>query len=135
MNLANTRPVFPGYSHSISASCAKYTALYLKHAALDSSPFANLTFWLQGGTSGGQVLSVKAVLGGMAPPQAQLIGPLAPGNLWQHFTIPLAALGAADVKNLDGVWICNSSSATIPTFYLNDIVLTAKPARDTHAAN
>src|ERR1022692_4200636 len=58
VNLATPAPVHGGAS-SISVSSTNYQALYLHHAAQDGSVFANLTFWINGG-SGGELVQVQA---------------------------------------------------------------------------
>jgi hypothetical protein len=125
VNFSCTSPVLAGYSASISVSCTSYTALYLEHADFDSTLFSNLTFWLNGGPSGGQVLTVESTVEGNGQSSTVVIGPLAPSNTWQQFTVSLASLGAADTPALDGFWIFNNNDYTIPMFYVDDIVLTA----------
>src|SRR5271155_3324405 len=80
VNLANTSPVHSG-SHSISVTASNWSALYLDIAATDSSQFTNLTFWINGGTTGGQTVQVQGVLGSTAQSPVQ-IGPL-PTNAWR----------------------------------------------------
>jgi hypothetical protein len=124
-NLSCTNPVLAGFSNSISVSCASYTALYVEHSDFDSTLFTNLTFWLNGGPSGGQVLTVTGTLGGASQSFYPL--PALAANTWQQFTVSLAALGVANEPNLDGFWIYNNSGNTIPTFYVDDMVLVAGP--------
>ena len=61
-NLANTNPVLSGFSDSISVFCTEYAALYLSQTPSSSTPYTNLTFWLNGGATGGQVLTVTGTL-------------------------------------------------------------------------
>jgi hypothetical protein len=89
--------------------------------------FTNITFWLNGGPSGGQVLTIEATLGGTATTSTVAVGPLAAASTWQQFTVSLAALGVAAQPNLDGFWIFNNSGNTIPTFYVDDMVLIGGP--------
>jgi hypothetical protein len=128
VNTSCTSPVLTGYSDSISVSCSSYTALYVEHADFDSTLFTNITFWLNGGPSGGQVLTIEATLGGTATSSTVNVGPLAAGSTWQQFTVSLSSLGAAAQPNLDGFWIFNNSGNTIPTFYVDDMVLVGGPA-------
>jgi hypothetical protein len=127
VNTSSTSPVLTGYSDSISVSCSAYSALYLEHADFDSTLFTNLTFWLNGGSTGGQTLTIEATLAGMASGSNVVIGPLASGSTWHQFTVSLADLGVADQPYLDGFWIFNNSGNTIPTFYVDDMVLVAGP--------
>ena len=122
-NLANTNPVLSGFSDSISVFCTEYAALYLSQTPSDSTPYTNLTFWLNGGASGGQVLTVTGTLSG-ANQTPYTLPPLA-SNTWMEFTVPLSAIGVADQPDFDGIWIWNDTNFTIPTFYVDDIVLVA----------
>jgi Glycoside hydrolase family 44 len=125
VNLACTSPVLTGYADSISVSCTNYTALYLHQSPADSTPFTNLTFWLNGGASGGQVLSVTGTLNGGN--QTVYTLPALAANTWTQFTVSLASMGVADSADFDGIWIWNDNGITIPTFYVDDIVLVAGP--------
>jgi len=127
VSVTATSPVRTGYTDSISVSCAAYTALYLEHQDFDSTLFTNISFWLNGGPAGGQVLTIEATLGGNATSSTTNIGPLASGSVWQQFTVPLSALGASAQPNLNGFWIFNNTANTIPTFYVDDMVLIGGP--------
>src|SRR6185295_20192830 len=52
VNLGNSSPVHLG-SSSISVNAGAYQALYLHIASMDNSQVTNLTFWINGGSSGG----------------------------------------------------------------------------------
>lgn len=53
LNFANTSPVHSG-SDSISVTISSgWQGMQLYHADQDSAPYANLSFWLNGGSSGG----------------------------------------------------------------------------------
>jgi hypothetical protein len=132
-NLANTSPVLAGFSDSISVSCTNYTALYLHQTPSSSTPYTNLTFWLNGGASGGQVLSVTGTLDGAAQTLYTLSALTA--NTWKEFTVPLADMGVADQPDFDGIWIWNYNNFTIPTFYVDDIVLVAAPPAGPNPTN
>jgi hypothetical protein len=122
VNLANTSPVYSG-SDSISVTASNWSALYLDVAATESSPFTNLTFWINGGANGGQQVQVQGILGGTAQPPVQ-IGPL-PTNSWQQVTLSLSALGVANQPNFTGFWIQIETASAVPTFYVDDISLIA----------
>jgi hypothetical protein len=124
-NLANTSTVLSGYTDSISVSCTKDTALYLHQTPASSSPYTNLTFWLNGGPSGGQVLTVAGTLNEVN--QTFYVLPALAAGTWQQFTVPLSAIGVANQSDFDGIWLFNNTSSTIPTFYVDDIVLVAGP--------
>jgi len=120
VNFNNTSPVHSG-SDSISVACSNYQALYLHAPPFDSSPYTNLTFWINGGSSGGQSVQVQATLNQAAQTVVSL-APL-PANSWQQVTVSLAALGVASQPNMDGFWIQNSANSPIPAFYVDDIAL------------
>ena len=83
--------------------------------------YTNLTFWINGGPTGGQQLLVQGHANGNAQASTNL--PALATNTWQQFTIPLAALGVANVANMDGFWIQDRIGSAQPTFYLDDISL------------
>ncbi len=136
INYNNTSPVHSG-SKSISVSITNntYQAIYLHHNAIDTSSYSNLTFWANGGASGGQKLQVQAILGSTAQPAVAL--PNLPTNAWQQITLSLAGLGVANQATFTGFWIQDRLGAAQPTFYLDDITLiagTAPPATNTPVA-
>jgi alpha-L-arabinofuranosidase len=125
VNFSNTQPVQAG-SDSISVSAGPYQALYLHQAAFDSSIYANLVFWINGGSSGGQLLQVQATLNGTAQTVVPL--PALAANTWQEVSIPLSSLGVANQPDMDGFWIQDRSGTTQPTFYVDTITVTAQAA-------
>jgi alpha-L-arabinofuranosidase len=128
VNLNNSSPVQSGTA-SISVSAGPYQALYLHHDSFDSSLYADLVFWIDGGSTGGQLLQVQATLNGAAQ-TVYTLPPLA-ANTWQQFTIPLSSLGVQSQPNLDGFWIQDRSGTTQPTFFVDTISITAQPAPGT----
>jgi hypothetical protein len=124
VNLGNTSPVYSG-SDSISVTASNWSALYLDVAAVDSSPFTNLTFWINGGTNGGQQVQVQGVLGSTSQAAVQL-APL-PTNSWRQINLSMMALGVANQPNFTGFWIQAEGSSNVPTFYVDDIILQSGP--------
>ena len=121
INYSNTAPVHSG-SDSISVTITNANqAIYIAHAAFDSSLYTNLTFWINGGPTGGQQLLVQGHANGN--PQASTNLPALATNTWQQFRIPLDALGVANQPNMDGFWIQDRIGSAQPTFYLDDISL------------
>jgi hypothetical protein len=105
---------------SVTITNNSYQAIYLHHPAQDSTYFTNLTFWIHGGTSGGQQLQVQAELDGVAQTAVSL--PTLT-TAWQQISISLGQLGAASQPNFDGVWIQDRVGSAQPTFYVDDITL------------
>jgi len=124
-NFANTSPVHSG-SNSISAGLSAWQAISFYHADLNATAYSSLSFWANGGASGGQRLQVLAQFGSSTGPASQLAA--LPANTWKQFTIPLTTLGVASVSNLNRFNLQLTTSGTSGTFYLDDIQLTAKPA-------
>jgi hypothetical protein len=119
----NSAPVHSG-TNSIKATMPSWSRIWLVHDPIDTSLYTNFTFWVNGGTSGGQRLQVAASTNGVDGTWVN-IGPLA-ANTWQQITVSLAALGVANNANLNYLWINNWSGSAQPVFYLDDVSLTAK---------
>ena len=123
LNYNNTTPVHSG-ADSISVTIGTaWQAIYIAHNAFDSSSYTNLTFWINGGSSGGQQLLVQGHAGGAAQASVNL-APLA-ANTWVKVSVSLADLGIANRPDMDGFWIQDRVGGTQPTFYLDDITLVA----------
>src|SRR5256885_696176 len=125
VSLSNTNPVHAG-TQSISVTAGAWQALYFEHAAFDPASFTNLTFWIHGGSSGGQQLQVQAVSGGSAVASGQSLAPLA-ANSWQQINIPISALVPSGQSTIDGFWLQDRSGTAQPVFYVDDISLVAGP--------
>jgi hypothetical protein len=122
-NYANVAPVHSG-SNSIAITPGPWEGAQMGHnypAPFDSTGYGNLTFWINGGATGGQVLQVYATLNYTGQP-AVSIGSIA-ANTWQKITIPLASLGVADQTTVTSFVIQNTGTAAA-TFYVDDIVVT-----------
>src|SRR5450631_3205185 len=104
-------------------------ALSLWHSAFDSSVYSNLTFWVNGGASGGQQLQIYAELTGVTKPSVTL--PTLTANTWQQITLSLSSLGVANQPNFIRFSIQDHIGAAQPTFYVDDITLTAAPPTTT----
>ncbi|HUA37091.1 MAG TPA: glycoside hydrolase family 44 protein [Candidatus Sulfopaludibacter sp.] len=128
VNLANTSPVHSG-SDSISVTASNtptnWQALYLEISAMNSSGFTNLTFWINGGSAGGQQVQGQGLLNGSAQSAVQ-IGPLT-ANSWRQVNVSLSALGVANQPNFTGLWLQAEGGSLVPTFYVDDITLQSGP--------
>jgi len=122
INYNNSSPVHSG-SKSIAVTIANDTwqAIYIAHAAFNSSGYSSLTFWINGGASGGQQLRVMGHAGGDTQLATNL--PALAANSWQQYAISLATLGLANRTDVDGIWVQDRVGAAQPTFYLDDISL------------
>ncbi|MFT3867376.1 MAG: alpha-L-arabinofuranosidase [Nibricoccus sp.] len=124
VNVGNATPVNSGTS-SIAVTASPYSALSFHHAALETNDFTTLTFWINGGGSGGQLLRLSALLSGVAQTPVTL-GPLEP-NSWQKISIPLADLGVANKSDLTDIWFQEIAGVSAPTFYVDDVRLDLAP--------
>jgi hypothetical protein len=123
---AAINPASTVFVHSGSKSMAVtltggWGALYLDHAALDTTPYGNLVFWVHGGNSGKQPLAVIATTGGKSTGAPYNFSPTA--GTWQQINVPLSTLKADDQPDFDGIWIQNQSGAVLTIFYIDDMTL------------
>ena len=129
INYANTSPVHSG-SDSISVTIVNgWDGIQIWHNDMDSTPYASISFWLNGGTSGGQKLQMYGLVdlngtNNWAQSPRYSIGTQA-ANTWQQFIVPLSGLGVASSNNFTGFVIQDSQGTAEPTFYLDDISLVA----------
>ncbi len=119
VNLVNSAPVYSG-NYSILVTADQYQALWLYHAPFSTSPYASMSFWINGGAAGAQGLQVMGVITNAY--QAFFSLPTLAPNTWTQFNIPLSALGVANVTNCQGFWIRPTLSGTT-TFYVDSIQL------------
>ncbi|HEU5133696.1 MAG TPA: hypothetical protein VFU13_01010 [Steroidobacteraceae bacterium] len=120
-DLASTAQANTG-AVSAAVTPAPFSALYLRaaDAPVNTTGYLNLTFYVHGGTAGGQVFQVQGIIGDT--PQAGVrVGPLTAGA-WQKVTVPLANLGLDD-RVVNGIWFQEIAGVDSPTFYLDTIVL------------
>lgn len=132
LNYTNTSPVHSG-SNSISVTMSSpYQGMQVYHPDLDSSLYGSITFWMNGGTTGGQHLQLYGLLhagsnqNASGPTRVSLSAP--PANAWQQYTVSFTALGVVNMTNFTGFVIQGSVNAAQPTFYVDDIQLTPVPA-------
>ena len=134
VDFRNAAPVHGGQdSIRVAVAAGSYGALELRAGPFDAAKYGALTFWINGGTTGGQNrLVVKASLDGK--PQGGVALPALEANTWKQVTVPLAALGVARAANLTGFLIQQNYPAAAPAFFVDDIRLTAASAASPNAA-
>ena len=126
LNFSATTYVHSG-SYSISVTSSNWQALYLHHNAQNGSQFSAITFWINGGASGGQSVQVQATRSGTAQTNLVVLAAL-PAGAWRQDTVPLSSLGVANATDFDGFWLQVQNSGLAPTFYVDDITLTTNSA-------
>jgi hypothetical protein len=117
--LANPSPALS--ENSIKAQEDAWQAVYLHHAPQQTNSKMLLTFWVNGGPTGGQSLVVKATRNGI--PQTPVVLGTLRARLWQQIQISLPKLGVGSVPDMDGLWIQNNSAKAAPVFYVDKITL------------
>ena len=123
-NFSNTSPVHSG-SKSIRAELKTWEAISVARASFDSSPYGNFSFWIHGGTTGGQRLQLAALINDTVQTNFPL--PALHANTWRHHDVPLSLLRVENKTNVYRFWLQLTSSGTSGTFYLDDIQLGGKP--------
>jgi alpha-L-arabinofuranosidase len=124
-NLENTSPVYSG-SDSISVSGGDWEALWLEQTGFDTSLYTNLSFYINGGAGGKQVIQVVGVTNGSGASAYTL--PALAANKWVPYTIPFSSLGLDDQTNCNGFFFQITSSGTTNTFYIDAVELGPAPA-------
>ena len=119
-------PVHSGSNAMVFAATSSYQAWWLKHDAMDTSIYTNLTLWVNGGASGGQYIGVQAELGGSTAGLPRVGGTVST-NSWTKLTFSLASLGVANKTNLTAFQIWNGGTLQ-PNYFIDDITLVAAPA-------
>ena len=117
-NLAAATPVHGGTA-AISVHYDKpWAGLYL-HAdpAIPLAGYTHLYFWLHGGSSGGQQITIMANQNNAATAEVT-----ATANQWTEHSVPLADLGSP--ATLSDIFWQDATGGAQPTFYLDDIGLT-----------
>jgi hypothetical protein len=132
LNYANTSPVHSG-SDSISVTITQaWQGIQLYHPDQNSSAYSSISFWLDGGTTGGQKLQVYGLSDASGTANSangpRFALPPLPANGWQLFTVPLSSLGVADEPNFTGFVIQDSQGETQAAFYVDDISLVTNSA-------
>jgi len=120
---ATNNPNFNGSNSMVFAATGSYQAWWLEHDPIDTTIYANVSFWLNGGPTGGQTVGIVAEAGSTWQNTEYVT---VPANNWKQFTFSLASLGVANTTNLTGIEIWNSSTVQ-PTFYIANLRLGAAP--------
>ena len=124
-NLSNRTPVHSG-ADSISHNGGAWNALSFEHPDFSGTVYTNLSFWTNGGATGGQVLQVYVQFGTNTGPAHSLSA--LPANNWQQYVISLSTLGVAAAANINRLNIQLTHSGSTTGFYVDDVQLPAKPA-------
>ena len=125
VSLGCTSPVHTGAA-SISVAIAKGSHGTLEFASdpFDASRFGALSFWIDGGPTGGQTgLVVEGTIDGVAQKQVPL--PQLDANTWTQIVLPFDALGVTESPHFTGFRLESAANDDVATFYVADIALNA----------
>lgn len=124
VDFANTTAVHTA-PNSISVNAGAWGSLYLAYQGqpLDTSSYNTLTFWANGGSSGGQRVTISAAVNFNGDGLPSYTIEALPANTWQKYEIPLAALGVQGQSNITNFGFMNTSGTMVPTFYFDEIKL------------
>ena len=122
-NFASGTPVYSG-TNAIQFSGATWQALSFWHATFNPAPYTNLTFWINGGATGGQIVQLYWESGTNAFAAYQLPFPL-PTNSWRQYNLPLSMLGVGGLTNLNRLNFQLTSFGQPSAFSLDEVNLAA----------
>ncbi len=132
LNYANTSPVYTGCADSINVTMSAWQGIQIVNTEMSDAPYASISFWLNGGASGGQNLQMYGLeqVGSTQNSSAGVICDLSKpqANTWTPYTVTLSELGGANVDNFTGFVIQDSAGTGEPTFDLDDIQLNTNAA-------
>lgn len=97
-----------------------WSALAFHHAPLSTAGYTKLTFYINGGETGGQSIAIKALSGGK-PIESNFVIRLT-ANTWNVVNVPLNEIGAADTT-IDGLWLQAVTDKPYGTYYVTVIQL------------
>jgi hypothetical protein len=120
LDVASSSPVHSGNASLAVTYTGGWGALFLhSEQPLSSSEIESMVFYLHGGSSGGQQLSVTLMSGGDSVGDAFELE--ATAGAWTEVTISMADLGSPG--SFDGIAWQDATGGSQPTFYLDEISL------------
>jgi len=130
LDFSNPSTVHSGTSSISVTITGPWQGIQIYRDDMDSSLFSSISFWINGGASGGQQLQVFGMLDITNQIAWQRPGyplPTLGTNTWQQVMIPLSSLGVGNTNNFTGIVVQDAIGAAQPVFYLDDIELVALP--------
>jgi len=103
----------------IKVEAGPWEALYLHHAAFNTTGLRKISLLIQGSVPNREV-RVFMLTDGKPVGEGKLVKISNTG--WTDVKIPLVNLGVED-KTIDGLWIQNASQEELPKFYVTDVRL------------
>jgi alpha-N-arabinofuranosidase len=122
-NFANPSPVHSG-ADSIAFASETWAAISFWHSDFNPGVYSNLNFWANGGVTGGQIVQIYVQYNNLTVTAPTFTLPAFPTNSWRQFSIPLSALGVANVTNMSRLSFQLTDKGTSAPFFLDDVNLT-----------
>ncbi len=133
VSFANPAPVHGG-TQSISLAGNNFNAVSMTHesGALSTATYPVLHFWIHGGTSGGQALTLilqkncstgTCAVAAQANLNAFIAGGSAAANTWREVTVPITQAPLSYAGDFDRIDILSAASGTQATVYFDDVSL------------
>jgi len=128
--LTQTTTVHTG-SMAVSFEPDGWAAFFLhRDLGISTLEYQSLEFWIHGGASGGQNLTVALVSGGTAIGSGALApfiaGGVVPAGGWAKATVPFASLGVTS-GTFDGFWLQDNTGGNQAAVFVDDVVLIDRP--------
>jgi alpha-N-arabinofuranosidase len=124
-NFESTNPVYSG-TYAITLSNA-WNGISFEHSDFNPAPYTNLTFFVNGGATGGQIVQVNWQYDDSASNGLEYQLPALPTNSWRQFNLPLATLGVAGVTNLSRLNFQLTAYGSTAVFSLDSVSLSTVP--------
>jgi hypothetical protein len=129
VNFANTSPVYSSTDSIAVTYTGAYQGLFLYHTNMSTVGYASLTFWINGGSVSGRSINIAGNRNGGGQAAVALnqfiSGGTVAANTWSLVTVPLSALGVANVSDFTGFWLQEAAGTAQPTYYVDAITLQA----------
>ncbi|MDR3577630.1 MAG: glycoside hydrolase family 44 protein [Anaerolineaceae bacterium] len=123
IKFSNTNPVHTGSDSLAVTYTGIWGGLYLHTASpLVTADYTTLSFWVHGGTSGGQSVSVK--LAGVNGVFSDGIAIQPVKGVWSQVNLPISSFTNTGSEITGLVWQDSSGNTSQPIYYLDDVVLT-----------
>jgi hypothetical protein len=151
-NLSQTSIVHTGAA-AVSFEPDSWQALFLhRDLGIDTAAYSAVDFWIHGGPSGGQSLTIALTVGGSPVGQSAALGPFitggtVPAGQWAKVHVPFSSLGVTS-GTFDGFWLQdgtggNQSAVSVDDFQLLEnttpppppgpVAVSVDPGADRHA--
>jgi len=121
VDFADHATVYAGTS-AIRVSFDNFDGVKFHHLPLNTAPFDRISFVVNGGPKGGQVIQIGAACSEKNVAEGVRIAPLPP-NRWVSVTVPLRDVGLANRPDMTSFWIQGASAGVQAPLDIDDVRL------------